>query len=101
MQRRGSLSTQAHMDLRVTTRCCQRAGTRAARVCLHGRSRSAPVRRIWCVDARVRRQDSSCLGGKRGQVHPEEGDRGEGGESLSARRRMSQVHVRMRARGWC
>lgn len=70
-------------------------------VCLHGRSRLAPVRRIPCVDARVRTQDSSCLGGKRGQVQPEEGNRGEGGESLSTRRRISQVHVRMSVRGWC
>lgn len=61
------------------------------------RSRQAPVCQIWCVYASVRTLDSSCLGGKRGQVHPEEGNQGE--ERLVTPLETSQVQIRVSVDG--
>lgn len=86
--------------LRDAVREAKREGTESVHkwwmsVCINCsvtlRSRLAPVCQIWCVYASVRTQDSSCLGGKRGQVRPEEGNRGE--ESLATPLETSQVQV--------
>lgn len=63
------------------------------------RSRLSPVCQIWCVYASVRTQDSSCFGGKRGQVHPEEGNWEE--EKLATQLEISQVQIRMNVCEWC